>query len=600
MECLTPKKCDLPEKLEIFRELSREFSLVRMNGKKPIEKGWHKYCHDRREFDEIGFRPSDNAGIACGPASRIVVLDIDDQEIFNKVASKSGWEIGLTYTVQTGSGNLHHYFRYPQGGKRYGNKTFKKLGFDIKGLGGVIVAPGSLHPDTGEAYTILRDVSIADPPNWLLDLYKGSKSMDCGLDEDIKPVADAGNKHKKLNNKNNFTLLKIVKESGIEMRHQNGKYVGLCPFHEEKNPSFFVFPDGYFKCFGCGAYGDKIDFVQKRYGITFKEGMVNDRVDSPSFFHGREFIPAQLADYISGQHNIFHDRDSFYIYDQGKGVWVEQNDNVIGKLMKDALGPKAKTSRIRDAMKLLEMDTFRDPKKTKDIPMIINLSNGMLNIKTRELLPHDKSYYSTVQIPIEYDQDAKCPKFDRYLDEIFADDLEKIDAIQEFAGYCLYPGIFIHKCLFLIGGGANGKSIFINTLIKIVGEQNISALELHQLSDKFLIGTLKNKLLNASSEVQTKKQVNASIFKQVVAGDLIQADKKHKQPFTFRPIAKHIFSMNEIPVLTDRTYAFERRLIVITFNQTFSGKKEDKKLEEKLESELSGILIWCLEGLSAV
>jgi len=134
----------------------------------------------------------------------------------------------------------------------------------------------------------------------------------------------------------------------------------------------------------------------------------------------------------------------------------------------------------------------------------------------------------------------------------------------------------------------------------MVGIENVSGLELHQLSDKFLLGTLKDKLLNVSAEVQTKSQINSNIFKQVVTGDFVQADVKHKPPFIFRPIAKHVFSMNEIPVITDRTYAMSRRLLVIRFNETFSGKTEDKWLEEKLTKELPGILNWALTGLPAV
>jgi hypothetical protein len=188
---LTPKKCAPAKQLAIFREMSKEFALVRMNGKRPVEKGWQKYCYDRREFDEIGFRMGDNAGIACGPASGVLVLDIDDSEAFEEVASKKRWTLPLTYTVLTGSGNFHHYFQYPQDGKQYGNKNFKKLGFDLRGVGGVIVAPCSIHPDTGMPYIIHSDVLIADPPDWLLDLYDdGRLVVDCTSDEDISPDED--------------------------------------------------------------------------------------------------------------------------------------------------------------------------------------------------------------------------------------------------------------------------------------------------------------------------------------------------------------------------------------------------------------------------
>jgi putative DNA primase/helicase len=70
------------------------------------------------------------------------------------------------------------------------------------------------------------------------------------------------------------------------------------------------------------------------------------------------------------------------------------------------------------------------------------------------------------------------------LNEIFKDDLTKAQAVQEFAGYTLLPKIFIHASLFMLGSGGNGKSVLINTISKLVGRDNISALELHQFSDK--------------------------------------------------------------------------------------------------------------------
>jgi putative DNA primase/helicase len=231
---------------------------------------------------------------------------------------------------------------------------------------------------------------------------------------------------------------------------------------------------------------------------------------------------------------------------------------------------------------------------------MVNLLNGMLDLETGELEPHDKEYYSTVQIPIAFDPDAECPRFLQFLGELFRDNPTKARTLQDFSGYCLCNRIFIHKCLFLIGNGSNGKSTFINILNRIVGKENVSAIELHQLSNRFLLSHLKDKMLNVSTEVETSSQIESNIFKQIISGDLVQVDVKYKDPFSFRPTAKHIFSMNEIPIITDRTYAFARRLILVTFNQQFTGSDEDKHLEEKLTEELPGILNWCLLGLTNV
>jgi len=328
-----------------------------------------------------------------------------------------------------------------------------------------------------------------------------------------------------------------------------------------------------------------------------KEQLLTNNAD---FFEGNRFIPTAVIGSIKNKFDIFHDGSSFYFYNDKKGVWLPQHDNFVGKILMDMLGNRSKRYYVQEVMKLHEYETFKTADELIQNHKLINLSNGMLDIQNGKLLPHDKEYYSKVQIPIDFNPNAKCISYLQFLEEIFKDDLIKINALQDFSGYCLYPEIFIHVCLFLIGSGANGKSVFINTHTKVVGKENVSALDPHQFSNKFLLGSLKDKLLNVSSEIQTKSKIDSSILKQVISGDLVQADVKYKPPFSFRPIAKHIFSMNEIPIITDRTFAMKRRLSILKFNQTFFGKKEDKRLEDKLEKELPGILNWCLVGLSRV
>ena len=73
--------------------------------------------------------------------------------------------------------------------------------------------------------------------------------------------------------KQNIDLVSVVEAAGIELRRSGSRMVGSCPFHDDKTPSFFVFPDNHFKCFGCQASGDVIDFVQKMYGFSFPDAL---------------------------------------------------------------------------------------------------------------------------------------------------------------------------------------------------------------------------------------------------------------------------------------------------------------------------------------
>ena len=325
----------------------------------------------------------------------------------------------------------------------------------------------------------------------------------------------------------------------------------------------------------------------------------NESIDPDIFFDGNTFIPMEAVDYLMEIGDYFHDGMSFYQYNEKKGVWKECHENIISKNILDVLGKRTKKIYLGDTLKILEVRTYRQPEKLKQNFYMINMKNGMLDLQEGKLLPHNKKYYSKIQIPIKFDSHAECPKFDKTMLEMFPEDFGKIDALQEFAGYCFYPKIFIEKCLFLIGEGSNGKSVFLYLLQQIVGEENITSLDPQLFSDKFLLGTIKDKLLNVSAEIETKEQIAANTFKKVVSGDLIQADEKYnKNPFKFYPIAKHVFSMNKVPLISDRSFAFNRRLLVVQFNERFEDAKANKNLKYELaETELSGIFNWAMLGL---
>ena len=157
-------------RIETWRRLSNDLSLIPLNGKVPIEKGWERWCLNKRPFKVDDFQ-GHNAGIACGPASNRLVLDVDCPALFEITCLLEGWTVPETFTVTTRRAKRHHYFLYPGNGTSYGNKSFKKYGFDIRGVGGQAVAPGSIHPETGKPYTVKVDRPVVPPPQWLLGLY---------------------------------------------------------------------------------------------------------------------------------------------------------------------------------------------------------------------------------------------------------------------------------------------------------------------------------------------------------------------------------------------------------------------------------------------
>lgn len=329
---------------------------------------------------------------------------------------------------------------------------------------------------------------------------------------------------------------------------------------------------------------------------------------SPGWFfkptkHGKKFVPQYLARYLEEYFApIVWDGGEFYNYSSAQGVWKATAWDLLSQVAEKALDDEAKSAWIQDAVKLLSMRVYRDPEELRHDPNWLNLKNGMLHVdmETTDLLPHDPKYMSRIQLPVNFRPGAKCERWMRYLEEVFPEEEEKAETLQRYYGYCLLPDCRFQRCLFMIGSGANGKSVAVDVLVEVLGAENVCSLPLQLMGERFLIGQLKDKLVNVATEIATNQPIQTANFKDAVAGGLLMADRKHGAPFSFYPIAKHIFSMNEVPKITDKSYGFQRRPIVLQFNETFEGDTADRQLMQKLVTEKEGIFAWQLEGLAKV
>ena len=122
--------------------------------------------------------------------------------------------------------------------------------------------------------------------------------------------------------------------------------------------------------------------------------------------------------------------------------------------------------------------THLDVYKRQDLHFI-NLRNGMIDLRTMDLEPHHPSYYSTVQVPVKYNPDAKCPQFKRFLESVFDGDQERINLVQEIMGYVLTKERRLQKAFIFYGVGANGKSVLAEVIRHIAGPDNVSVSYTH-------------------------------------------------------------------------------------------------------------------------
>jgi P4 family phage/plasmid primase-like protien len=224
------------------------------------------------------------------------------------------------------------------------------------------------------------------------------------------------------------------------------------------------------------------------------------------------------------------------------------------------------------------------------VSQYINFRNGLLDWQTGELCEHSSSVLSTVQLPLEYQPDATCLHFDKFLSEVLPA-ADVIDLVWELIGYFMYSGNPFHKAVMLIGKGRNGKGTFLRVLQALLGRFNIANVSLHDLvNTRFSTASLVGKLANIAGDIDASYLENTALFKAITGGDSISAEHKGRDRFDFTPWAVPVFSANKVPASADTTAGYLSRWLVIPFPYSFEGR-EDRTLDAKLRTtaELQGI-----------
>lgn len=217
-------------------------------------------------------------------------------------------------------------------------------------------------------------------------------------------------------------------------------------------------------------------------------------------------------------------------------------------------------------------------------PLILNLKNGILTLRTFEFQWHSADRLSLVQLPVKYDAAATCPAILKFLSEVpYPEDLL---IVQEYVGYCLWKDYPNAKVLLLVGDGENGKSTLIALVESLLGRKNISSRGLQELEmNRFAKADLYGKLANLYADLPDTALGSTGTFKMLTGGDPITAEHKFTASFNFTNYSKLIFSANKVPEAFEDTTGFFRRWAIVTFPNSFSGDKADKNLLQRLTTE---------------
>ena len=231
----------------------------------------------------------------------------------------------------------------------------------------------------------------------------------------------------------------------------------------------------------------------------------------------------------------------------------------------------------------------------------LNALNGILNVETLELSPHDPSFLSPVQLPITFDKEARCPAWESFVAQVFPDDTQELP--WELLAWLMLAYTAIQKAILLLGEGGSGKSRFLTAVRTFLGRANTSAVNLHRLeSDRFSVARLIGKLANIFADLPSEHLASRATFKGITGGDSLSAEYKFRESFDFTPFCRLIFSANTPPRSMDGSSAFFDRWLVVPFNRVFRGTTEEipaTVLDARLADpqELAGALNKALAAL---
>jgi len=293
-----------------------------------------------------------------------------------------------------------------------------------------------------------------------------------------------------------------------------------------------------------------------------------------------------MADGWIREFHIKTDKLTRRIYHYENGVYVDADDFLSCLIDEKFRGINTTgfISNVLDYIRRHSLYEFKDEWLAVD--------NGLIDPKTLGIIGFSPDIVTRIKLNVAYDPDAQCPRWLKFIEECKSDPV----LLQETGGYPLLPDYPWQKAIMLLGGGGQGKSVFLRVLAEILNTDNVSAASLQTLVDnRFGTNSLYGKLANMAGDIPDMAMSNTATFKALTGDDRIRAEEKGKPAYEFWNRAKLIFSANALPPTKDKTGGYFRRWILTDFNRPMVTNP-NPRLTAELLAEKCGIFNWMLEG----
>ena len=628
--------------------LTGGFKLTTLNGKKPIINDWvNNPINEQQIASHAG-----NFGVITGHG--FFVFDVDDVNSFIMFMMENGHTLPIdTLTINTGRDGLHYYFLMPEGMEtmrnavRMGKTETNPKGFaDVRATGGQVVAPGSIHPDTGKEYTYGCTSAIAPCPAWLVELlnshnvkeaYTGERGRVVIESDDIYAVdracqflrtceaavegqagdhatfaASARCRDLGLSESKTLDLMLEYFNPRCQPEWTSGeleqKIANAYRYSQGEQGS--ANPLGVFQSLGMTAPEATTSIPDAPittvapattshvvgidpFMITVGCGYTKNHTENSQRFLQENYPAKTLVVY----------KEDFYYFDGKSFVMTTAQDMKTGLTFAMANATPS-DSDINGALNLVKALSNRPVTPGeyagRDSTGLILLQNGILDITTNELLPHTRDYFSTNILPYDYDPSASCPRWDAFLQSTFEGDQERIDFVEEWLGYMMVRDYSYQKIAMFIGVQRSGKTTISNVAKLLVGSTNYAGIGLETFAnDGTMESTLDKTVLwvnDAGSISGPNRSRIVDQLKTISGNGDISCGRKYKSAFSGRVPGRISITCNNVLAFNDDSGALAGRFVICPFNKSFFGV-EDPTLERDLANELPGIANRCINAL---
>lgn len=310
-----------------------------------------------------------------------------------------------------------------------------------------------------------------------------------------------------------------------------------------------------------------------------------------------------VANEIIKNHDIIH-VDNVGFYEWNGKIWQKISDELVRHYIDKYYNRFSTAQRVGAVCKLIKSRAVCNV--VFDRNPVFTFQNGSLEIETGTFREHRRTDYCSIIMDYDYNPTASCPVWEKFIEDVTDEEPRRQENLQFIAGYTLFPDCRFQKTFFLVGSGGNGKSVYLETIQRLFGNENVSHVEPSGFTQDFQRICLKDSILNIGSDINSdlsRGEIREWMLK-IADGASIQACYKGKDYVDFIPRCKLVYACNSLPT-AEIINGLNRRMQFIDFPCQYvetpdpanpKQKARDVELPKKLQEELPGIFNWAYEG----